>query len=103
MKLSNKKSLICDNPIFFSPKDKEAFFEWIKKIECVENFSLEKDKVYLNLNKRRLSTINLSSLIGLLYRYKIDMHQLSRFLTSSNKKWFYDNKKAFWHKKVFKK
>lgn len=103
MKLLKKNLLTCDNVIFFSSKDKEAFFDWIKKSKCIENFSLEDNKIYLNLNKRQLNNMDLSNIIGLFYRYKIDMEQLSQFLTKNNKKWFYDNKKAFWHKKVFKK
>lgn len=103
MKLSNKNFLVCENIKFYSPKDEQAFFERIKKNECLQNFSLEGNKVYLYLSKKRLSNLDLGNIIGLFFRYKIDMKQLSRFLTDNNKPWFYDNKKAFWHKKVFKK
>jgi hypothetical protein len=45
----------------------------------------------------------LRELLALFYRYKIEMSQFSVFLSEKNKKWFYDNKQAYWYKKVFKK
>jgi hypothetical protein len=95
--------LICKSPRFFCYKDEEAFFEWIKKIKAITNISGQGRELYLYLAEEMLNDQDLDDVIGLFYRYKIDMHQLSRFLTDENKEWFYDNKKAFWHKKVFKK
>lgn len=45
---------------------------------------------------------DLRELLALFYRYKIkNMQQLQIFLNNDNKTWFYENKKTFWHKKVF--
>lgn len=93
--------LVCKAVRFYCRKDEDAFFEWIKKIECVKDTAGAGDELYLYLTSTKLSDQNLDDLIGLFYRYKVDMKQLSQFLTPKNKEWFFDNKKAFWHKKVF--
>lgn len=88
---------------FYSYKDEDSFFWWIKRIDCIKSFEGAKDELYLDLVDRPLTDENLDDLIGLLYRYKIDMKQLAQFLTPTNKEWFYDNKNAFWYKRVFGK
>ena len=102
---SNKQKniLICKAVKFYCRKDEDAFFEWIKKIDCIDQISGVGRELYLHIAADDIHNQDLDDIIGLFYRYKIDMQQLSRFLTDENKKWFYDNKKAFWHKKVFKK
>ena len=93
--------LLCKGVIFYALKDEDAFFEWIKKIECIEKFHGVGDELYLYIRSNKIDDLNLDDLLGLFYRYKIDMKQLARFLNEDNKEWFYDNKKAYWHKKVF--
>jgi len=93
--------LICKRVKFYALKDEDAFFEWIKKIKCIKSFEGAKDELYLDLVDEPPTDQDLDDLTGLFYRYNIDMKQLARFLTPENKSWFYDNKKAFWHKKVF--
>lgn len=80
---------------------KMLFFYWIKKIDCIDEISAAGDELYLHICADEIHDYDLDDLIGLFYRYNIDMKQLKRFLTENNKKWFYDNEKAFWHKKVF--
>ncbi len=101
--MKNKKEniLICQSVKFYCNKDEAAFFEWIKKIDCIEETSAAGNELYLHICADDIHEYDLRDLIGLFYRYKIDMKQLKRFLTNENKSWFYDNKKAFWHKKVF--
>ncbi|HEV2601364.1 MAG TPA: hypothetical protein VGT41_03635 [Candidatus Babeliales bacterium] len=95
--------LVCKRVGFVDQKGEDAFFEWIKKIEFIDNFYGRGDELYLEtLSYDDISDDELDDLIGLFYRYKIaNMNQLARFLNDRNKHWFYDNKKAFWHKKVF--
>jgi|SRR5271170_5092231 len=93
--------LTCKRVRYYALKDEDAFFEWIKRIPCIKSFEGARDELYLDLVDRPLNDNDLDDLIGLLYRYKVDMKQLARFLTPENKSWFYDNKKAFWHKRVF--
>ena len=100
-KINKENLLICKSVKYYCLKDEDAFFEWIKKINCINEVSGIGQELYLHISVDKISDQNLDDLIGLFYRYKIDMKQLARFLTNTNKSWFYDNKKAFWHKKVF--
>lgn len=93
--------LVCKGVRFGSRKDEDAFFEWIHKIECIDQISAKYDELYLHIASDELHDSDLRDLLALFYRYKIDMKQLARFLTKENKKWFYDNSKAFWHRRVF--
>lgn len=93
--------LICRAVSFYCRKDEDAFFEWIKKIDCIDEISGAGRELYLHICADEIHDYNLDDLIGLFNRYKVDMKQLARFLTDDNKKWFHDNKRAFWHKKVF--
>ncbi|HXW85764.1 MAG TPA: hypothetical protein VEK38_00325, partial [Candidatus Bathyarchaeia archaeon] len=83
-------------------KDEELFFELIKKIECIEEISGKGKELYLHVCSDKIHDYDLHDIIGLFYRYKIDMAQLKRFLTDNNKKWFCDKNK-FWYKKIFGK
>ena len=97
----NKNYLTCKKVKFHSFKDEAAFFWWIQQIPCIEKCEAAGNELYLDLTKKNLNNKDLDELIGLFYRYKIDMKQLAQFLTPANKSWFLDNKKAFWHKRVF--
>lgn len=96
-----KIKLICKSVRFYSRIDEDAFFEWISKVECIDDFYGAGEELYLLIAAEELHDHDLRELLALFYRYKIDMKQLQRFLCPDNKKWFYDNKKAYWHKKVF--
>ena len=100
MNKSNDIILVCDSVRFYSRKDEDAFFEWIKKIDCIENTSGAGKELYLHVVTDDLHDYDLRELLALLYRYKIDMKQLQIFLNKANKEWFYDNKK-YWYKRVF--
>lgn len=93
--------LTCKKVRYYTLRDEDAFFEWIKKIKCIKSFEGALDELYLDLVDTPPTDEDLQDLIGLFYRYNVDMKQLARFLTPENKAWFYDNKKAFWHKRVF--
>ncbi len=97
---SNKTILKCKSGPFYTLKDEDAFFEWIKKIECIEDVKGVGRELYFYIACDDLHDRDLIDLIGLFYRYKKDMKQLARFLTPENKSWFYD-KKAYWYKKIF--
>ncbi|MGA9530667.1 MAG: hypothetical protein WBQ73_02140 [Candidatus Babeliales bacterium] len=101
MKPTSDNILVCETVKFYCYKDEEAFFDWIKKIECISQFSGKGKTLYLHITTNPITDQDLDDLIGLFCRYNIDMKQLARFLTNKNKTWFYDNKKAFWYQKVF--
>ncbi|MCE8163066.1 MAG: leucine--tRNA ligase [Candidatus Moeniiplasma glomeromycotorum] len=91
--------LVCEKVIFHSQHDENAFFEWIYKIKCISRMKGMGDKDYLFVNKTKISDEDLRELIGLFYRYNIDMSQLAVFLNSENRAWFFKN----WHQEVFAK
>lgn len=100
---SQDNILVCKSVMFYCRKDEDAFFEWIKKIECIDEISGAGDELYLHIAADEINDQDLDDLIGLFHRYHINMKQLARYLTDHNKYWFYDNKKAFWYEKVFGK
>jgi hypothetical protein len=93
--------LTCKRVKFYSNKDEDAFFEWIKKIECIEKFEAAGDELYLDIASKELHDHDLRDLLALFFRYNIDMKQLQRFLTEDNRKWFFENKKMYWRQKVW--
>lgn len=96
-----KNYLTCISVKFYTTTDEDIFFAWLDKISCIEGLDAAKNELYLDLVERELEDADLMELIALFARYKIDMKQLARFLNDQNKNWFYNNKKAYWHKKVF--
>ena len=101
--MERKNILVCKSVRFYARKNEDAFFEWIKKIDCIDEISAAGKELYLHISTDDIHDQDLDDLIGLFYRYKINMKQLQRFLTKDSKKWFYDNKKSFWHRRVFGK
>ncbi len=104
MKKINKAEnvLICKVK-FNSSLEKDIFFQWISKVDCIDKSLIQSDQINLYIAADDIHDHDLDNLMGLFYRFDIEMTQLARFLTDHNKKWFYDNKMAFWHKKIFKK
>ena len=98
---NDENILICKNVKFHSRKDEDALFEWIKKIDCIDNISGAGDELYLHIASNELHDHDLRDLLALFYRYKIDMKQLKVFMNEDNKKWFYGKPKSYWHKRVF--
>ncbi len=98
----NKENILtCKAIMFYARKDEDALFEWIKRIECIDDVSAAGDELYLHVASVDLHDHDLRDLLGLFQRYNVDMKQLARLLTDENKHWFYDNKISFWHDKVF--
>ena len=58
--------------------------------------------LYLDFENKKISDSELMGLIGLFYRYKVDMKQLQIFVNKKNEKWVKD-KKAYWYKRMFGK
>ena len=96
-----KKYLTCTNVFYYGITDENIFFEWIKRINCIEKFDGQLNDLYLYLKNNELSEDDLYELLAFFKRYKIDMKQLRVFLTEENKKLFLKNKKAYWYKPLF--
>ncbi|HEV2601362.1 MAG TPA: hypothetical protein VGT41_03625 [Candidatus Babeliales bacterium] len=103
--VKDKNMLICKSTKFYCKKDEEAFFECIKKITCIDKISGAGKELYLHLAADELHDNDLRDIIGLFFRYNVDMKQLARFLTDRNRVWFFDKPKGYfrgyWHQRVF--
>lgn len=98
--MNSETILICRSVIFYSENDENSFFEWIKKIECIERIAGLKNELYLHMVCDDLHDHDLRDLLALFYRYRIDMKQLQIFLNPENEKWF-KNPQSYWYEKVF--
>ena len=92
--------LRCKSVWFFSTGDEKAFFGFAEGIKAVREVSGEGDEILLQVVSRP-SEASLRDLTALFFRYDIEMSQLRRFCSPSNRHWFYDPRK-FWFQKVFR-
>ena len=93
--------LICESIKYYSQNDEENFFQWLKKINCIDKIVGVGYELHLYIASDNLHDHDLRDLLALFYRYKLNMKQLRRFLNKDNKQWFFENNKAYWHKQVF--
>lgn len=98
---SSVPELICKQARFRSEIDEISFFEWLKKIEAVQDIKGVGDEIWLSVSSSAVDDESLRELIAIFSRYKIELSQLSQFKNKSNEDWFYLNKKAFWRKGIF--
>jgi hypothetical protein len=76
--------VICDSVRFFSQGYEDAFFAWIARIRCVSHVEGVGTEIRLHIPRRAVSWACLRELIGLFWRYEINMGQLVQFETSAN-------------------
>lgn len=91
--------LVCKSVMFYSQGDERAFFESAKSIKGVRKIGGAGDEIHISVASR-LSDASLRDILGLFRRYKIEMRQLSQFLTPRNSEWFRDER-TFWFQKIF--
>ena len=77
------------------------FFDALKKISGVKNIRGQGWDLLFTVPSK-VSEKTLRELLGLFFRYKVDMRQLAQFTTEKNKAWF-ESPKAYWFAKVFNK
>jgi hypothetical protein len=94
---AKNRYLTCKKVLYYSQKDEDAFFEWIKKIKCIEKFEGAGDELYLDLVDRELEYEEVKELIALCFRYKVKMEQLAQLKNKQNEKAFDP-----WRKQIFK-
>jgi len=99
--LGEGNTLICKKIWYYSKIDEDIFFEWLEQIPSVEEIKGISDQLFVNTKSNTIPDEDLKELITLFYRYGVDMKQLKVFLNDKNKEWFFDDKEAFWHKRVF--
>jgi len=62
---SDDNVLVCKKVSFYALKDEDAFFAWIKNIDCIEDFYGEGDELYLEMVNLTIHEYELRDLIGL--------------------------------------
>ncbi|MFT3871000.1 MAG: hypothetical protein QM715_21305 [Nibricoccus sp.] len=91
--------LKCHEMSFYSQLDEEMFFDALKKIAAVKKIEGRGSDLFLSVASR-LSDKALRELLGLFFRYEVDLRQLAPFVTERNRSWFCAPE-AYWFKKVF--
>jgi len=75
------------------------FFTALKRISAVKKVEMLGANLFLTVPST-FSSKSLRELLGLFFRYKIDMKQLAQFRTKKNSSWFHDPGR-YWFRKVF--
>lgn len=86
--------------LYGHPDDERAFFEWLQRIPCVKSALGSGEHGLVVRLKRRPSRSDLRSLLALCRRYVVNMRQLAKFETDSNRSWF-RNPDSYWYDAVF--
>lgn len=92
-------TLVATGITYYSPDDETAFFQWLDRLECVDRYWGQLRDLFIEL-KRKPTKTDLQDLIALFHRYRVDMRQLARFETRSNRKWL-RHPGAYWHAPMF--
>lgn len=99
-KINKDRALICKNIKFYCQKDKEAFLEWVRRLECVHDVVETGDDIVIDLCNGDLDQFEVREFIALFYRYKLDMKELQKLVKPSNRRWFMD-REMYWWKPIF--
>jgi hypothetical protein len=88
-------------PTYLSEGDEAAFFSWLEAIPGVTKVEGEHpDKLTLHIDDSKFTDETLRELLAVCHRYDVEMRQLARFETPSNRSWFRKST-AYWYKGVF--
>jgi hypothetical protein len=74
----NDKQLVATDVRYFSQGDETLFFEWLGRIKCIQNVRGDGRSLFIELGNPPTDE-DLRELIGLFYRYNIDMRQLAEY------------------------
>jgi hypothetical protein len=85
---------------YFSGHDEAAFFEWLKKIPCVQKIEGRGRTLHIAVELDALNEDALREFLALFRRYGVDMRQLARFDRDEFADWFRDER-AYWFTQVF--
>lgn len=102
-------ALIIPEPMsWFAPIDEDIFFDALKSISAITSLTIEPrnpiagepNHLILNLEKKYLDEESLRNLIGLMYRYSLNMTSLASQCHEKNAHWFC-NPQKYWYESVF--
>ena len=86
--------------LYFSRRDEDNFFSWLKKIAAIKSVDGSTGFVILDLVSSIMDDASLRELIALMSRYDLDMSCLRSQCNDGNAAWFRDPKK-YWYEKIF--
>jgi len=92
--------LHADSVEFYSQNDEQSFFEWLKRIKCIESLGGAGSILEIIVAKNLVDDDSLRDILAIFYRYNINMKQLALFKSERNKEWFCSSTK-YWFDKVF--
>jgi len=98
--MSKSIYLTCKRVRYNSIIEEHFFFECLYKIKSITNIEGAGDELYIDFKGKKISDYAFKGLIGLFFRYKVNIKQLQIFINKKNEKWV-KNKKAYWYKKMF--
>lgn len=93
-------TLTIPGPAPFYCQLDEDHFKWLQEIDGVKEVRGHRTDLTIYLSVPVLSDSALRDLIGLLYRYDVQMSVLRSQLTAQNEHWFKDPEK-YWYEKIF--
>lgn len=88
-------------PKFYSELDEDIFFLGISKIDLITNVVGRGGDLKFSVDREKMTDQSIRDLLGLFFRYNMEMRPLSELRTISNSHWFYENKNSYWHARVF--
>jgi hypothetical protein len=94
------QQLVTELNIFVSQLDEDMMFSWLDKIPRVLGYKGKGIELFIDLKAGEIDDESLRELIGVFFRYELDLFQLKQFETESNRHWFRDPE-SFWYSKVF--
>lgn len=89
--MSSLVLLAASRTTFFSPGDENAFFLWLRTIECVGPYYGDGPDLLIPVESKVVNDESLRELLALFWRYNINMGQLKVFETACNRNWFRDH------------
>lgn len=90
-----------DGPVFYSAGDEASFFQRLEEIGCISDIRGTGSALIATLNDSQVPEAELREFLAIFTRYRIDSTVLAQFETSKNRRWFRENRNAFWHRDVF--
>ena len=97
--MTQNNVLVATSVTYYSQNDETAFFEWLDRMDIVENYRGEVHDLFITL-ARKPTKGDLRELLAFFFRYGIDTAQLARFETKTNRAWL-RNPQTYWHRKMF--
>ena len=94
------QQLVTTLNIYVSQLDEAMMFQWLDKIPCVLGYKGKSVELFIDIKDSEIDDESLRELIGLFFRYELDLFELQQFENESNKHWFKDPE-SFWYSRVF--